>query len=175
MNAATIPLVSELLQERLQRRQQSTCPELWDLLEQIKDPEIPVISLWDLGILQDVVESQEDGVRVTITPTYSGCPAMREIEQDIYKLLSAAGYQRISVESRLAPAWSTDMMSIEGRQQLRDYGIAPPVSATSRQAVQCPQCGSTHTRKISEFGSTACKALYQCQECREPFDYFKCI
>ena len=112
---------------------------------------------------------------VTITPTYSGCPAMREIEQDIYKVLAQAGYTNVNVESQLSPAWTTEMMSDEGRQRLKKYGIAPPHAAGSKLPVQCPQCGAEETQKVSEFGSTPCKALYQCQQCKEPFDYFKCI
>lgn len=175
MNAESSPVENDLLKVRELHRQQSDCPELWDLLEQIKDPEIPVISLWDLGILQNIERTAEGDVQVTITPTYSGCPAMREIEQDIYKVLEQAGYEDVTVESQLSPAWTTEMMSAEGRQRLHDYGIAPPRAAGSRLPVQCPQCGSIETQKISEFGSTPCKALYQCQQCKEPFDYFKCI
>lgn len=175
MCAASLPAENPLLHERMLRREQSDCPQLWELLEQIKDPEIPVISLWDLGILQNVEQTPEGAVQVTITPTYSGCPAMREIEQDIHTLLTSSGYQDVKVASQLSPAWTTDMMTIEGRQQLQDYGIAPPRDAGSRLGVPCPQCGADTTRKISEFGSTPCKALYQCEQCKEPFDYFKCI
>lgn len=175
MSAASLPAENPLLHERMLRRQQSDCPALWNLLEQIKDPEIPVLSLWDLGILQNVEQISEGTVQVTITPTYSGCPAMREIEQDIYKVLASSGYQDVKVDSQLSPAWTTDMMTVEGRQRLKKYGIAPPRDAGSRLPVQCPQCGADETRKISEFGSTPCKALYQCQQCKEPFDYFKCI
>lgn len=172
MAASMIPLTHELLLQRQQLREQSNCKHLWDILEQVKDPEIPVVSIWDLGILQNVVQQLNGHIDVTITPTYSGCPAMREIEQDVSKCLQEAGYPSVAVVTSLSPAWSTDMMTANGREQLREYGIAPP----SRQHdVNCPQCGSKHVKKISEFGSTACKALYQCQDCKEPFDYFKCI
>jgi ring-1,2-phenylacetyl-CoA epoxidase subunit PaaD len=152
---------------------------VWDLLEEVKDPEIPVLSLRDLGILRGVHHDAQ-GWRVVITPTYSGCPAMRVIEEEVRAAMQRAGYTPLRVETRLAPAWTTDWMSVEGRERLRAYGIAPPApedGGSDEHAPEltppCPQCGSTHTRRISEFGSTACKALYQCQDCREPFDYFK--
>lgn len=173
MNAIKISVMNELLQARLVCRESSDCQGIWGLLDRIKDPEIPVISLWDLGVLQNVEQLSEASVRVTITPTYSGCPAMHEIEQDIVNLLAAQGFKDVDVVTQLSPAWSTDMMSNEGKKQLREYGIAPPERGSS--IVQCPQCCSVKTRKISEFGSTACKALFQCQDCMEPFDYFKCI
>jgi ring-1,2-phenylacetyl-CoA epoxidase subunit PaaD len=151
--------------------------ELFDLLSSVVDPEIPVLTLQDLGVLRDI--SVIDGeVKVSITPTYAGCPAMETMRADIESTLAAAGYERVTVEQILSPAWSTDWMSQSGREKLRAYGIAPPVStACGRSAGQiaCPQCNSTGVKLISEFGSTACKALYQCQDCREPFDYFKCI
>lgn len=174
---ASIPLTPESQLIREGERAQAKNPELWSLLDLVKDPEIPVISIWDLGILQGVCL---DGtkVRVTITPTYSGCPAMGEIENDIRQVLSAAGYPDIKVIIRLSPAWTTDWMSAAGRQNLEKYGIAPPASSTQPGGltqVKCPQCGSTNTSLISEFGSTACKALHKCGDCMEPFDYFKCI
>jgi len=117
---------------------------------------------------------------VVITPTYSGCPAMRAIEDEVLQVLRAAGYEDVCVETRLAPAWTTDWMSEDARERLRAWGIAPPHAAGAGNegedpVVACPQCGSSNTKRVSEFGSTACKALYQCLECREPFDYFKCI
>jgi ring-1,2-phenylacetyl-CoA epoxidase subunit PaaD len=152
---------------------------IWALLENVTDPEIPVLSLRDLGVLRDV---QRDGerVRVVITPTYSGCPAMRAIEDDVRMALAQAGHADVEVRTRLSPAWTTDWMSDEGRAKLRAYGIAPPAGGSGGESgahpeVPCPQCGSRDTRRVSEFGSTACKALYQCQACREPFDYFKCL
>lgn len=152
------------------------------LMEQVKDPEIPVLSIRDLGILRDI--SLDGGwVTVTITPTYSGCPAMSVIKADIKEVLSAAGFENVTVKQSLAPAWTTDWMTSEGREKLREYGIAPPQKsgggkcavASSGTAVACPQCGSEHTECVSEFGSTACKALYRCLDCAEPFDYFKCL
>ncbi len=152
------------------------------LLEQVTDPEIPVVSIRDLGILRDI--SLHGGqVTVTITPTYSGCPAMSTIEADIRQTLSEAGYQDVQVKQSLSPAWTTDWMTAQGRKKLREYGIAPPQKSAEGHcavispgtAVACPQCGSEHTGCISEFGSTACKALYRCLDCAEPFDYFKCL
>ena len=151
--------------------------QLFELLSSVVDPEIPVLTLQDLGVLRDI--SVVDGeVKVTITPTYAGCPAMETMRADIESTLTAAGYEQVTVEQNLSPAWSTDWMSESGRKKLRAYGIAPPVSTACGQSsgqIECPQCNSTGVKLISEFGSTACKALYQCQECREPFDYFKCI
>lgn len=150
----------------VRRRRESACGYLYDWLDEVKDPEIPALSIWDLGVLQDVEEG--DGrVTVTITPTYSGCPAMAHIERSIVECLQGHGFARVSVRTRLAPAWSTDWMSTEGRAALQSYGIAPPGSTT------CPQCGSSETEVVSEFGSTACKALYRCLACHEPFDQFK--
>ena len=152
--------------------QQAEIDRLWEALEAIPDPEIPVISIRELGILQDIALEQ-DGVTVTITPTYSGCPAMHEISQDIKKVVTMAGYEKVVVKSRLSPAWTTDWITPEGAKKLQDYGIAPPVPK-NKGPVQCPNCKSTNTDMISEFGSTACKALYKCNDCLEPFDYFKC-
>jgi ring-1,2-phenylacetyl-CoA epoxidase subunit PaaD len=151
----------------------------WDVAASVVDPEIPVLSIADLGILRDV--TIDDGrVEVTITPTYSGCPAMNMITLEIELALEREGFRDSKVRTVLAPAWTTDWMSEEGRRKLREYGIAPPQTASSRRAlfgvdhVVCPQCGSTDTEVLSEFGSTACKALWRCRKCREPFDYFKC-
>lgn len=152
------------------------------LLEQVTDPEIPVVSIHDLGILRDI-SLDGDRVTVTITTTYSGCPAMSTIRADIRQTLSQAGYQDVQVKQSLSPAWTTDWMTAQGREKLREYGIAPPQKSNEGHcamispgtAVVCPQCGSEHTECISEFGSTACKALYRCLDCAEPFDYFKCI
>ena len=155
----------------------SETAHLFELLSSVTDPEIPVLTLQDLGVLRDV--SISDGeVKVSITPTYAGCPAMETMRSDIESTLAAAGYEKVTVEQVLSPAWSTDWMTPSGREKLREYGIAPPVNtACGRPAsqIECPQCNSTGAKLISEFGSTACKALYQCQDCREPFDYFKCI
>jgi len=151
--------------------------QLFELLSTVCDPEIPVLTLQDLGVLRDI-EVIDDEVKVTITPTYAGCPAMDTMRSDIETTLKQAGYQNVTVQQSLSPAWTTDWMSESGRQKLRAYGIAPPVStACGRQTgqIECPQCNSAEVKRISEFGSTACKALYQCQQCLEPFDYFKCI
>lgn len=172
----SIPLLPQAYSERLQRRDGSSLGELWDLLDQVKDPEIPVISIWDLGVLSDIEKSGETVV-VSITPTYSGCPAMDVIRDDIKTALKTAGIDNFRIETRLSPAWSTAMMSPQGKARLKDYGIAPPLedNSTAPSTIACPHCDSSNTHKISEFGSTACKALYQCDECSEPFDYFKSI
>lgn len=151
--------------------------QLFELLSTVCDPEIPVLTLQDLGVLRDI-EVVDDEVKVTITPTYAGCPAMDTMRSDIETTLKQAGYQNVKVQQSLSPAWTTDWMSERGRQKLRAYGIAPPVSTACGQQtgqIECPQCNSVEVKRISEFGSTACKALYQCQDCLEPFDYFKCI
>ncbi|MEJ7736202.1 MAG: 1,2-phenylacetyl-CoA epoxidase subunit PaaD [Chitinophagaceae bacterium] len=159
-----------------------TLPEIWNMLQDVNDPEVPVLSVVDLGIIRDV-KSDGKNVEVVITPTYSGCPAMNRIEWDIKAMLLENGFAGVKVTTVLSPAWTSDWMSEEGKQKLKAYGIAPPHPVLSvcdsrlfqeEQAVQCPQCGSYSTRLVSQFGSTACKALYQCNDCREPFDYFKC-
>ena len=151
----------------------------WDAAASVVDPEIPVLTIADLGVLREV--AIEGGrVEVAITPTYSGCPAMNMIAVEIALALENAGFREPKVRTVLSPAWTTDWMSEEGRRKLRAYGIAPPLPASSRRAlfgvqqVQCPQCGSGDTELLSEFGSTSCKALWRCKNCREPFDYFKC-
>jgi len=158
-------------------RDNAETARLFELLSSVVDPEIPVLTLQDLGVLRDI--SVNDGeVKVSITPTYAGCPAMEAMRADIESTLAAAGYERVIVQQILSPAWSTDWMSQSGREKLRAYGIAPPVSTACGQPggqIECPQCNSGDVKLVSEFGSTACKALYQCQDCREPFDYFKCI
>ena len=153
---------------------------VWDVLARVMDPEIPVISVVDLGIVREVRETRV-GLEVVITPTYSGCPATRQIEQDICAALARAGIDaKLSVV--LSPAWTTDWISQAGREKLEGHGIAPPAGKAGKRAmfagepaVACPQCGSGKTEMISEFGSTPCKALWRCTQCREPFDYFKCI
>ena len=170
----TIPLVTEAQRERQLRRSNSRLPELWELLDSVSDPEIPVVSLWDLGILQDI-KVVGDKLVVEITPTYSGCPAMVEIAAEVEKTLAAAGYPEVDVVSLLTPTWTTDFMSSQGRTKLREYGIAPPAPKSLGEKISCPQCRSEEVELISEFGSTACKALYRCRDCLEPFDYFKCI
>lgn len=141
-------------------------------LEAVTDPEIPVISIADLGVLYDVQVSGNQVV-VSILPTYTGCPAMSTIQQDIVKELNKQGLESVRVEVLNTPAWTTDRITDQGRQQLKNYGIAPP-QAKRGQPIACPQCASTNTTCISQFGSTACKALYRCEDCLEPFDYFKC-
>lgn len=145
----------------------------------VVDPEIPVLSIVDLGVLREV-RIEGDAVAITITPTYSGCPAMRVIEIELDAALRGAGIDKFRIDTVLSPAWTTDWLSREGRRKLAAYGIAPPAGAASRRAlfgadvVACPRCGSADTERLSEFGSTACKALYRCRACAEPFDYFKC-
>ena len=153
----------------------------WDSAAQVCDPEIPVLTIADLGVLRSVEIAEDGAVEVAITPTYSGCPAMDVIGVDVELALLKAGLDKVRIRHVLAPAWTTDWMSEEGRAKLRTYGIAPPAATSSRRAlfgedgVACPRCGSERTQKISEFGSTACKSLWRCLACREPFDHFKCI
>lgn len=163
--------------------------QIWDWLEEVPDPEIPVVSVVDLGIVRELAwcgEGDTAELRVAITPTYSGCPATQVIARDIETALRDHGIQRLRLESRLSPAWTTHWISESGREKLRRYGIAPPLAEQPGQSgltrlkrrpltLECPRCGSTHTEKISEFGSTPCKAQYRCRDCLEPFDYFKCI
>jgi ring-1,2-phenylacetyl-CoA epoxidase subunit PaaD len=151
----------------------------FDVAAQVVDPEIPVLTIADLGVLRSV--GVTDGrVEVAVTPTYSGCPAMNMITLEIEMALERAGIYGAKVHIVLSPAWTTDWMSEDGRRKLREYGIAPPQATSSRRAlfgveqVACPQCGSDNTEVLSEFGSTSCKALWRCKNCREPFDYFKC-
>nr|WP_275300038.1 1,2-phenylacetyl-CoA epoxidase subunit PaaD [Achromobacter insuavis] len=156
--------------------------QVYAWLQEVPDPEIPVLSVVDLGVVRDVA-FEGDACVVVITPTYSGCPAMREITEDIRQVLARHGIGEVRVETRLSPAWTTDWMSEKGRAALKDYGIAAPaqqaidISGISRRnagpAIECPRCGSRDTRLVSNFGSTSCKALYRCVSCREPFDYFK--
>ncbi|MFN5149783.1 MAG: 1,2-phenylacetyl-CoA epoxidase subunit PaaD [Flavobacteriia bacterium] len=155
--------------------------EIWSYLEEVSDPEIPVLTVVDLGVVRSVkIDGQK--CHVTITPTYSGCPAMKMIEEQIIEKLNEKGIDEVSVDLVLSPAWTTDWISESGREKLREYGIAPPENEVDKSVlfaeptvVPCPLCGSRNTRMISLFGSTACKAQYQCNECLEPFDYFKCF
>jgi ring-1,2-phenylacetyl-CoA epoxidase subunit PaaD len=162
--------------------------QVWDWLGQVHDPEIPVISVVDLGIVR-AVEWRDGECVVTITPTYSGCPAMQVIAESVTEALHSHGVARVRLVSQLSPAWTTDWMSEAGKLALTRYGIAPPAQqaidisglragvkrgAAPKLTVACPNCGSTHTELTSQFGSTPCKALYKCLDCREPFDYFKC-
>ena len=143
-----------------------------DWLGEIPDPEIPVLSLIDLGVIRDVTWD-ENTVAVTVTPTYSGCPATSVIEADITTALQDRGIKNIILKRQLSPAWSSDWLSEQGREKLRKYGIAPPNTSAGPQC--CPRCNGTLLEKVSQFGSTPCKALWRCQTCLEPFDYFKCI
>ena len=138
---------------------------IWAVLAEVSDPEIPVISVVELGIVRSVEPD-----RVVITPTYTGCPAAQVIERDIRAALDGSGYRHVRIETALSPAWTTDWITPEGRAKLRAYGIAPP----TRSAVECPQCGSSETEEISRFGSTPCKSLWRCRAGAEPFDLFKC-
>ena len=161
-----------------------TTGQIWSWLGEVPDPEIPVISVVDLGIVRDVTW-EGDACVVTITPTYSGCPAMAVIAESIEAALKQHGIDRFIMKTQLSPAWTTDWMSEAGKVKLTGYGIAPPaqqvidISRLSRRqsdvlTVSCPNCGSNHTHCSSQFGSTPCKALYRCDDCLEPFDYFKC-
>ena len=189
---SAVPLSPGLLPDGplAQRQAAHAYHAIWELLEAVTDPEIPVVNLREMGILRAVRQGPQ-GLEVVITPTYSGCPAMGQMEDDVANALSRAGVAA-RVVTQLAPAWSTDWMTSEGREKLRAYGIAPPVRSACAAAsgakvlafaprkglgqadtVACPQCGSDNTTEISHFGSTACKALYRCLSCMEPFDYFK--
>ena len=155
---------------------------IYSYLEEINDPEVPVLSIIDLGIVRDVRMNDEE-LEVIITPTYTGCPAMDMITTTIKIQLATLGFKKIKITQVLSPAWTTEWMSEEGKRKLKEYGIAPPNPKqqvcdqklfAEADGVQCPHCNSYHTHRISEFGSTACKALYRCDDCKEPFDYFKC-
>jgi ring-1,2-phenylacetyl-CoA epoxidase subunit PaaD len=157
---------------------------IWDILSEIPDPEIPVITILDLGVVRKV-ELLEDQAIITITPTYSGCPAMQRFESDIIEALEKEGFFNIKVPMIYDPAWTTDWISKEGRQKLKDYGIAPPEESSQDKKslfmeeetvnVTCPRCNSKETTLVSQFGSTACKSLYKCDSCLESFEYFKCL
>lgn len=172
--------------------QAATVEQVWSWLGEVPDPEIPVISVVDLGIVREVAQEGDEWV-VTITPTYSGCPAMQVISEAVTEALHAHGLEKVRLVNRLSPAWTTDWMSESGKAALKGYGIAPPVQQAIdisglrgglRNSIKrgsfvepeivCPNCGSAHTQRVSQFGSTPCKAHYKCLDCREPFDYFKC-
>jgi len=163
--------------------------EIWAWLDSVNDPEIPILSVVDLGIVRNVRWSEEDEVStardepeivptlvVTVTPTYSGCPAIAVIKNEIQRALQQRGVVRVRLDTQLSPAWTTDWMTDRGRKRLREYGIAPPEpqAANPSTRIACPRCGSSDTRLVSRFGSTPCKAFYTCNVCLEPFDYFKC-
>lgn len=157
-----------------------TSAQAWDILDRVPDPEIPVISVTELGIVREV-QVGADGIDVVVTPTYSGCPATEVIERSIREALSAAGAGRVRVTTQLAPAWTTDWIGPDAQEKLRAYGIAPPGPTRAGEVqplqfmprVPCPRCGSADTERLSQFGATACKALYRCRSCREPFEFFK--
>jgi ring-1,2-phenylacetyl-CoA epoxidase subunit PaaD len=155
--------------------------EVWRALERVPDPEIPVLSVIDLGIIRHV-RAQDGQIRVGVSPTYSGCPATEVIRRLIEQELRRAGFDNLAIADVLSPPWTSDWISAEGRRKLKSFGIAPPDKAVNRvrqlvtkSSVACPRCDSTHTERISEFGSTPCKAHYRCVDCAEPFDYFKCL
>lgn len=151
-------------------------------LHEIPDPEIPVIDIVELGVIREI-NALSDSIEVIITPTYSGCPAMKQMEDDIKKKLAEKGYKEVKIKTIFNPPWTTDWITDEAKEKLNKYGIAPPEHSSIDKAVllgkerivKCPRCASINTKIISQFGSTACKALYQCTDCLEPFDYFKCI
>lgn len=154
---------------------------IYEWLSAIPDPEIPVISITDLGIIRDIQPAAPDSVTVTITPTYSGCPAMDAISMNIRMVLLSHGIKNIYIKNQLSPAWTTDWMSEDGKRKLKAYGIAPParkagenLSLFQTEQIPCPKCGSENTVETSRYGSTACKALFRCNTCQEPFEHFKC-
>ena len=163
--------------------EQATIHAAWAVLAGVPDPEVPALSVVDLGIVRDVVCSGDGALDIVLTPTYSGCPATEAIEADIRAAFAQAGLGTANISYRLAPAWTTDWISAEGRRKLAAYGIAPPgcraddtaVVRVLARNVACPRCASAHTERLSAFGSTACKSMYRCLDCREPFEYFKPI
>lgn len=161
--------------------------DLWALLDEVPDPEVPALSVRDLGVVRKISVEADGRVEMDVTPTYSGCPAVAAINMAIRDRFLRAGWERVDIKTVLSPAWTTDWISEEGKRKLRAYGIAPPVGTAAGEGagrgilfgadpiVPCPRCGSEATAKVSEFGSTACKAHYRCTDCAEPFEYFKCI
>ena len=156
-------------------------PQVWARLADVEDPEIPVVSVVDLGIVRDF-RLQANGIEVDVSPTYSGCPATEVIEQSIVTALEARGLEPVIIKRILSPPWTTDWISERGREKLHEYGIAPPAQGASKlelmngtRTIACPRCNSLNTSCVSEFGSTPCKAAYKCADCLEPFEYFKCI
>lgn len=174
------PIASDRV-PRFARDHELTPEDIWQLLDRVKDPEVPAVSVVELGMVRGVAE--EDGAWIIdLTPTYSGCPATELIEELIVEAMEQAGIRDSRIRRVLTPAWTTDWITDTGREKLRAFGIAPPQGSASKltlkgvvEVIACPQCGSDNTERLSEFGSTACKALYRCKDCREPFDYFKCI
>ncbi len=158
-----------------------TTTQVYDWLQQVTDPEVPVLTILDLGIVRDV-RIADDEVTVAITPTYSGCPAMDVIGINIRMALMSRGFKKVHIEQQLSPAWTTDWMTEDGKRKLKEYGIAPPVRKTTDNPlalfeddnIPCPRCNSEHTELVSRFGPTSCKSLYKCLDCKEPFEHFKC-
>lgn len=155
--------------------------EIWEILEDVKDPEVPVLTVVDLGVVRNVELKEDGSCTITITPTYSGCPAMQVIEEGIIERLNRENIE-VTVNTVLSPAWTTDWLTEKGRKKLKEYGIAPPEDEVDKSVlfaeqtkVTCPNCNSKNTKMVSQFGSTACKAHYTCKDCLEPFDYFKCL
>ena len=189
MNAATLavrkaPPVQSAGDQKVELGARDSAAEraIWAVLERVPDPEIPVLTVVDLGIVRDVVCEYGAAPRVSITPTYSGCPATAVIRGDVERALRESGHADARVDEVLSPPWSSDWLTEQGRRKLRDFGIAPPAESVAQPrrlfgplVINCPRCGSPHTERVSEFGSTPCKAHYRCLDCREPFDYFKCI
>ncbi|PHM35641.1 1,2-phenylacetyl-CoA epoxidase subunit PaaD [Xenorhabdus innexi] len=178
------------MEQQFNTLQQPEIHQIWQCLHQIADPELPTLSITDLGMVREVTtfrneQNGQNGWQVVFTPTYSGCPATDFLINEIRTTLTQAGFFPVHIDVSLSPAWTTDWMNADARQRLRESGIAPPQGAACErsgrktsadtESIICPRCGSQQTEKISEFGSTACKALYRCQHCLEPFDYFKCI
>ncbi|HUY54226.1 MAG TPA: 1,2-phenylacetyl-CoA epoxidase subunit PaaD [Candidatus Nanopelagicaceae bacterium] len=149
----------------------------WEIVAAVPDPEMPTLTLEDLGVLRSVSVDQSGSVQVTLTPTYSGCPAMDAIRADVQRALRGAGYRAVAIHFELAPAWTTDQLGPLARQHLAEVGIAPPAESGAPVALslKCPQCGSFRTREVSHFGATSCKALWQCSECGEPFEHLKAL
>jgi ring-1,2-phenylacetyl-CoA epoxidase subunit PaaD len=160
-----------------------TKEHIYEARSEIPDPDIPVCSINDLGVIRDVTITGDTSIELNITPTYSGCPAMQQIDADVRKKLGEKGFKDIKINTVYSPPWTTDWINDAAKERLREYGIAPPEHSTEDKSwltgkdkmISCPRCKSNNTKLISQFGSTACKALYQCQDCLEPFDYFKCI
>lgn len=173
----SLALLSTETEEAMARRihrNGSPHPALWGLLDAVVDPEIPALSIWDIGILQDVsVDSGQ--VAVVLTPTYSGCPAMQDIAATVQRVLNEAGYSEVRVETRLMPSWTTDWLTAGARSRLREEGISPPSANEHFDTAACPQCGSHHVAMISQHSGTACRAMYRCMSCHEVFDHFKAI
>ena len=167
---------------QLSETEKRNFPEIWEILKEVVDPEIPVLTIVDMGVVRNIFKT-ENGIEVSITPTYSGCPAMEMIASDITSALIKKGYTNITIKTVLSPAWTTDWITDDAKEKLRIYGIVPPEHSSADKnyllgnpkVVKCPRCKSEHTEMISQFGSTACKALWKCVDCKEPFDYFKCI